>query len=56
MLTWVRGVGEQAKMKRRLEFNEETGIQGRCEGGGLTFDSADPSVRVTRLSSDGGLM
>lgn len=29
---------------------------GRGGGSGLTSDTSDPSVPVTRLSSDGGLM
>lgn len=43
---------------RLLRFNERTGIWvGQGGGGsGLTSDTSDPSVPVTRLSSDGGLM
>lgn len=44
---------EKGRIERRLWFNEETVILGA--GDGLIFDLSDPLVRVTSLSSDGGL-
>lgn len=47
--------GEKGKTERKLWFNEKTVILGASRGDGLIFDLSDPSVRVTGLSSDGGL-
>lgn len=47
--------GEKGKIERWLWFNEETMILGASRGDGLIFDLSDPLVRVTGLSSYGGL-
>lgn len=41
--------------REKMYFNEEAVILGASRGDGLIFDLSDPSVRVTGLSSDGGL-
>lgn len=51
-------MGAEMQGKREgEEFNEETMILGGSlgVGGGLIFDLSDPSVRVTGLSTEGGL-
>lgn len=47
---------EERRRRRRVQPNEETVILEKCGGGGaLSFDLSEPSMRVTGLSSEGGL-